>query len=194
MVSLVSIANEFVGFFKWSDVALKIFNPDVDINPYISSLALLMVIIICIFLMSLEFYRRRAKTAKIHSVKSGKAMITLESVAGQIRDTVINVEGLEDVKVNVYPKSNGIIISMQAKLNQDVNIPEKMQEIINEAKDVASKKLGIKVLKSNLTITNLIPGKVVKAERVEEVRGVPEEGTETMSYESSEEQTERENQ
>ncbi len=27
-VSFVSIANEFVGFFKWSEIANKVFNPN----------------------------------------------------------------------------------------------------------------------------------------------------------------------
>jgi len=64
-ISLFSMVNEFVEFFKWSDVATEIFNPEVDIPLYISPFALFMVFIICVFLLILEFYRRRAKVAMI---------------------------------------------------------------------------------------------------------------------------------
>ena len=156
-ISLTSIVNEFVGVFRWSDIALKIFNPDNDIPLYISSFALLMIFIICVFLLVLEFYRRKVKIAKIQNVKSGKAMITLGSVAQQIKDKIAKVDGLQDAKVIIHPKSNGIIIDMKVELSLDVNIPEKMQEIINEASSVAAGKLGIKVIDSKLTIINLTP-------------------------------------
>lgn len=166
-VSLISILNVFVGFFKWSDIALKVFNPEFNIPIYISSFALFMAFIIFIFLLVLEFYRRKVKIAKIQNVKSGKAMITLGSVAQQIKDKIVKIDGLQDVGVIIHPKSNGIIIDMKVELSLDVNIPEKMQEIINEAASVASDKLGIKVVDTKLTIINLAPERKEKVEEKE---------------------------
>jgi hypothetical protein len=156
-VSFVSIANEFIGFFKWSEIANKVFNPTGNINPYVSTLALLMVIIVCVFLLLLEFYRRKVKIAKVYNVESGKAMITLATISQQIKGAVIKIEGLKSVKVAIISKASGIIINMMAELGQSVNIPEKMTEIINTAKDVAVNKLYIKVLDTNLTIVSLVP-------------------------------------
>jgi hypothetical protein len=156
-VSFVSIANEFVGFFKWSEIANKVFNPKININPYVSTLALLMVIIICVFLLLLEFYRRKVKIAKVYNVESGKAMITLTTISQQIKDAVLKIEGLKSAKIVIISKANGIIINMMAELGQSVNIPEKMNEIINAAKDVAVNKLYIKVIDTNLTIVSLVP-------------------------------------
>jgi len=166
-VSFISILNVFVGFFKWSDIALKVFNPEFNIPIYISSFALLMVFIICIFLLVLEFYRRKVKVASISGVKSGKAMITLESIAQQIKDKVIKIDGLEDVRVTAHPKSKGVIIDMLVKLSLDVNIPEKMQEIINEASSVTSDKLGVRVINSKLTIVDIAPERKEKVEEKE---------------------------
>jgi hypothetical protein len=156
-VSFVSIANEFVGFIKWSEIANRVFNPKININPYVSTLALLMVIIICVFLLLLEFYRRKVKIAKVYNVESGKAMITLTTISQQIKDTVLKIEGLKSAKIVIISKANGIIINMMAELGQSVNIPEKMNEIINAAKDVAVNKLYIKVIDTNLTIVSLVP-------------------------------------
>jgi NADH:ubiquinone oxidoreductase subunit 5 (subunit L)/multisubunit Na+/H+ antiporter MnhA subunit len=156
-VSFVSIVNEFVGFFKWSEIANKVFNPKVNINPYVSTLALLMVIVICVFLFLLEFYRRKVKIAKVYNVGSGRAMITLETITQQIKDAIMKIEGLKSVKVAIISKANGIIINMMAELGQSVNIPEKMTEIINAAKDVSINKLYIKVIDTSLTIVSLVP-------------------------------------
>jgi hypothetical protein len=156
-VSLVSIINEFIGFISWSEIAQKVFNPENNVNPYISTLALLMVLTVCIFLMLLEFYRKKIRIAKIYNVESGKAMITVGTIIQQIKDTVSRIEGLKDIKVSIISKSNGIIINMLVGLVQGVNIPDKMNEIIEKASSVAKEKLNIMVIDTNLTIISLAP-------------------------------------
>ncbi len=178
-VSLISIVNVFVEYFKWSDLALKVFNPENDVYPFIAALALLMIFAISIFIILLEFYRRGTRVAIISSSKSGNAMVTLETVAAQIKNAVIKIDGLEEIKVKIVPKATGVIINMNAKLNEDMDIPEKMQEIINEATSVVSDKLGIKVIKTNLTITGLVVGRKEK-----EVKKKEEEGVEVAQEEA----------
>ncbi len=157
-LSIVSMVNVFAGYFKWSDLALRIFNPEYNIQAFVAFLALLAVFAISVFLIVMEFYRRRARTASISSSKTGNAMVTLGTIAGQIKNGVAKIDGLEEVKVKIIPKTTGIIIDMNAKLSDGVNIPEKMQEIINEAAGIVSDKLGIKVIKTNLTVVGLVAG------------------------------------
>lgn len=178
-VSLISIVNVFLEYFKWSDFALKVLNPENDVNPYIAALALLMIFSISIFIILLEFYRKRTRVAIISSSKSGNAMVTLETVAVQIKNAVIKIDGLEEIKVKIVPKATGIIINMNAKLNEDMDIPEKMHEIINKATSIVSDKLGIKVIKTNLTITGLVAGRKEK-----EVKKKEEEGVEVVQEEA----------
>jgi hypothetical protein len=154
-ISVVGIFNSFVKVFKWSDLVIKLLNPDKTINPYISALVLLLVIIFCIFLFILEFYRRKSKTAIVSAVREGTAMITLESAANQIKESISKISGAADITVKVLPKSNGVILNIYAKICSDCNVPDKMQEIIKGAADFTVKKLGIKVFKTNLTIINL---------------------------------------
>ncbi|MCD4668894.1 MAG: alkaline shock response membrane anchor protein AmaP [Actinomycetia bacterium] len=167
---LLSIANEFANFLKWSDTVSRLLNPDYNINPYIATLALLFIFIICIFLLILEFYPKRTRAASISSSKSGYAMITIGTIAAQIKASLSKLEGLENTKVEIVPKSGGIIVNILASLNEDQNIPDKMQEIVREAAGIASEKLGIKVTKTNLTIVGITPKKIAedKLEMVEE--------------------------
>jgi len=174
-LSILSMVNIFTGYFEWSDLALRIFGPEYNISKFVIFLALFGVFALSVLLILLEFYRKRAKVASISSSKTGNAMVTLETVAGQIKNEVIKIDGLEEIKVNIIPKAAGIIINMNAKLKDNVNIPEKMQEIINGASGIVSDKLGIKVIKTNLTITGLIEGKKEKEVKKKEIEKKPVE-------------------
>jgi len=182
-VSLVSMINVFAEYFEWSDLALQIFNPVNSINAFVAFLALVAVFAISVFILILEFYKKRTRVANISSSKTGNAMVTLETVAGQVKNEVTKIDGVEDVRVKIIPKPTGIIIDMNSKLNDDVNIPEKMQEIINGAAGIVSDKLGIKVIKTNLTIIGLVsgekgkkPGKKDIKEKTAELARAGEEG------------------
>jgi uncharacterized alkaline shock family protein YloU len=180
-ISLVAVFNEFAEFFQWSDFAMRIFNPQVDIPTYITVLAAIAVFAISVVLLLLELYRRKTKVASISSSKEGNAMITLDTVAVQIKNEALKVEGLDDVKVKIIPKATGIIINMYAKLRENLDIPATMQEIIKSSTSIVSEKLGIKVIKINLTTTGLAgakkEAKKEKEERIEEeeTEAVPEQ-------------------
>ena len=190
---LAAIVNAFAGFISWTDAARGIFEPVDGANPYIVTLALLFIFIICILLLVLEFYRRRVRAASISSSKTGFAMITLDTIADQIRSAVNRLEGIESVKVKVVPKSGGIIINMLAKLNDEQDIPAKMQEAVKQAAEVSSEKLGIKVLKNNLTVVGITPRKPVGAGKgkpeieKKEVQPEPEKDFEEAQEEEAQE-------
>jgi hypothetical protein len=154
-MSVVGIFNSFVHVFKWSDIVTRFLDSGKTLNPYISALALLLIMVFCIFLFILEFYRKKPKSAIVAAVKDGTAMITLESAANQIRESLSKISGTADIVVRIMPKSNGVILNIRAKICSDCNVPEKMQEIIKGASSFTFNKLGIKVYKTNLTIVNL---------------------------------------
>ena len=157
-LSIVSMVNVFAEYFEWSNLATQIFNPANSINAFVAFLALVAVFAISVFLLILEFYRKKTRVANISSSKTGNAMVTIETVAGQIKNEVTKIDGVEDVRVKIVPKPTGIIINMNARLSDDSDIPDKMQEIINGASGIVSDKLGIKVIKTNLTIIGLVSG------------------------------------
>jgi hypothetical protein len=156
LVSIVSIVNEFTGSFTWSGIAASVFNPVTDLPWYVSTPLLLLVIAVCVALLLLEFHRKKRKIVKINKVGAGTAMITVETIAQQVKDAVLGIGGIKNLKTEIIPKSGGIIISMLVEVMQNINVPEKMTEIINAAKNICTEKLNIKVINTRLTITNLI--------------------------------------
>ncbi len=183
-VSIASLVNIFVGYFKWSDLALKVLNPEYSMNKLTAALLLTVVLIISLFLLLLEFYKKRIKVVNISSSKTGSAMVTLEAIGGQIKNEVLSVEGVEDLSVKIVPGKTGIIINMNTTLNENVDVTGKVQEIISKASSVASDRLGLKVLKTNLTVAGLVAGgKEVESKEKKELsinsRGIEQEPGET---------------
>ncbi|MEA2016312.1 MAG: alkaline shock response membrane anchor protein AmaP [Actinomycetota bacterium] len=170
-LSAVFMVDVFIGYFSWSDIASKIINPEYSVNKVIGFLASLAVFAIGVFLLLMEFYRRKPKVANISSSDEGNAMVTLDTISRKVRNEVLKIDGLDEVKVKIVPKAAGIIINMNARLKENIDIPEKMQEIIEKTGSMVSGRLGIKVIKTNLTIVKLIPGGKEKAEKKEEVAG-----------------------
>ena len=115
-----------------------------------------MVVVICVLLLMLEFHKKKSRIVKVYNVQSGIAMITIDAIAQQVKESVLAVAGLKNLKVDILQKSGGVIIEMAAELGQSVNIPEKMSEIIKAARDISVNKLNIKVIDTKLTILNLI--------------------------------------
>ncbi len=188
--SIISTVNVWGEFFKWSDQALRILNPEHTINKLVATLALLAVLVLSLFLILMEFYKRRTKVANISSSKTGNAMVTLETISGQIKNEALKVKGLEEIRVKILPRTTGIIINMNARLNENVDIPKKMQEIIDAASGIVSEKLGVKVIKTNLTITGLVPG--AKKEEIEEEAREEIQVEEAVEGEAREEESQQE--
>ncbi len=181
--AFLAIINEFTGLFNWSDIASRLFDPGNNIPAWASVLALLFVIGVCAYLLYLELRIRRTMIARVRNVESGKAMITLETVSNQVKNAVLAIEGLRNLKVDIAPKSGGVIISMLVELVQNQNIPEKTAEIIKTAEMTATDKLDIKVIDTKVTITNLLRerdtredrGPVIPGAATQEIREMQEE-------------------
>lgn len=157
--SIISAVNTFVHLFKWSDVFNRILSFISNANIYIKAIIFLLILAVSIILLIFEFYRRKAKTANISGIKSGGAMVDLKSASQQIKDELSVVEDISDLKLNVLPKSDGVIINIYAKLRKGLNISEKMQQVIDKASKFASENLGFKIVKTNFTAIGFIPKK-----------------------------------
>ncbi len=169
VLSLVSVVNIFANLFKWSDVASRMINSTSNVNVYFAALILLLLLAVSFILLIFEFYKRKAKTVTLTAVKSGEAMVDLKSASQHITEELSKAEGISDLKVKVVSKSDGVIISIHAKLAKGLNVSQKMQQIMDKASRFASENLGLKVIKTNFTATGFTPERVARAGKVESV-------------------------
>ena len=176
--SIVAIANVFVGLFEWSTVADRIINYSTNLNPYILAAILFLVLVIALIILIFEFYRRKIKIANISTDQSGKTMVSLKTVSGQVSDSLTNIEDIYDPKVKIIPKHDGIIINTSSKLSTGINIADKTKEIREAASNFASNNLGFKVLQSNYTAIGFVPKKVKEFKEIKKEEPEPEEQAE----------------
>ena len=172
VLSIVSMVNVFAHLFKWYDVANRILGSTSNVNVFIAALLFLVLLVVFVVLIILEFYRRKAKTAPLSAVKSGGAMVNLIGASEQIKEELLKVEDISDLKVKVVSKSDGVIINVYAKLAKGLNVSEKMQQVIGIASKFASENLGFKIIKTNFTTVGFTAervGKTVEIEKVSEV-------------------------
>jgi uncharacterized alkaline shock family protein YloU len=176
--SVVIIVNIFTDLFRWSDIFDRILTFKNSINLYLFSFVFLIIIIISIVLLFFEFYRRKIRITNIASVKQGKASITLKSVSAQVQEKLSEIKDISNLKVKSLPKSDGTIINIYTRLKKGINVSKKMQEIIDEVNKFATENLGLKVLKTNITVIDFTqkPEKSKNVEMEEEVETpMPEE-------------------
>ena len=169
VLSIVSAVNVFAHIFKWSDVSSNILNSTSSVNIAAAVLILLLILAVAILLLIFEFYKRKAKTAPLSAVKSGGAMIDLKSASQQIKEELLKVKDISDLKVKAAPKSDGVIVNVFAKLRKGLIVSVKMQEVIEKASKFASENLGFKIIKTNFTAIGFID------EKVENVQKIPED-------------------
>ena len=95
-------------------------------------------------------------------------MIDLKSASQQIKEELLKVEDISDLKVKVAAKSDGVIVNVYAKLRKGLIVSGKMQEVIEKASKFASENLGFKIIKTNFTATGFIDGKIENVQKAPE--------------------------
>ena len=160
--SVVIAVNIFTDLFAWENVFDRILRSIERTNPYITLAVFIAIAIVSIIILVFEFRRRRIKVANVASDQSGKTMVTLKTVSSQIRDRLLELDGVTDPRVRIIPRRDGIIINASSKLAKGVGVADKTKEIRDKVSDFASKTLGFKVIKSNYTATGFVPVKVKK--------------------------------
>ena len=155
--SIVTAVNIFADLFSWSDIFNRILIFIEGTNPYIVLTIFLTIIVIGIIILVFEFYRRKVKTTNIVAGKEGKATITLRSASQMISENLADIDHISSIKVRAIPKSGGTIINIFAMLTKGINVSKKTKEVIKEVNTFATENLGLKVVRTNFTVTGFNP-------------------------------------
>lgn len=155
--SIVIVVNIYAVLFDWADIFGRILYFNENTNIHIMALIFIAIIVIAIVLLIFEFYRRKLKTANVASVSDGKAMITTRGASRQIEEDIADLKDVDNLRVKVIQKSNGAIMNITARLYKGINVSEKMQEVISRANKSARENIGIKIIKTNFTVSGFLP-------------------------------------
>ena len=162
--SIVAVVNKFTDLFIWTDISNRTIGSIAALNPYLVAGVFVVLIAICIFLLFLEFYRRKLKVVKLSEDDTGSEMVTLKALNKRIEKSLSKVENMSNLRVKVMPKKEGLIINMYAKIARGINVEKKIAQIREKASEFVTENVGFKVLKTNLTVTGFTAQKEVRAE------------------------------
>ena len=155
--SIVIVVNIYANLFDWADIFGRVLYYNENTSIHLMAVIFVAIILASIALLILEFYRRKLRTASVASVSDGKAMITTRGASRQIEEDIADIRNIDNLRVRIVPKSNGAIINILARLYKGINVSEKMQEVISRANKSARGNLGIKIIKTNFTVSGFLP-------------------------------------
>ena len=188
--SIVIVVNIYADLFEWSDIFTRILDFGTNTNIHLMALIFVAIIIIAIVLLIFEFYRRKLKTANVSAVSDGKAMISTRIASQQIQEDLADLLDIDNLRVQVIPRSSGAIVNIFARLYKGINVADKMQEVINKANKSARENLGVKIIKTNFTVTGFV-ARIGAGIDPDEKEGITAETEESLSDEASEDGTDQ---
>ncbi len=153
--SLTAIFDVFFNFISFQDAFARTVSFTDVLGKFGLAFVLLLVLILCIVLLVLEFYIKRPSTVRITGVKSGMAVMSLSSVSEHVRQDVVKIENVKDVKVRVSSKAGGAAIRLLLGLAEGIDVPAKMAEVSEVVKNTVINKLGVKLTDMKVTVVHL---------------------------------------
>ena len=160
--SIVVVVNKFSDLFIWTEASNRAVGFFGALNVYLIAGVFVALIVICILLLFLEFFRKKVKVAKLSETGTGSDMVTLKALNNRIEKGLSKIENMSDLKVKVIPKKEGLIINMSTKISMGINVEKKIAQIREAASEFVSKYIGFKVLKTDLTITGFTTQKEIR--------------------------------
>jgi len=115
----------------------------------ISYVLFLLVAIVLIFLLILllwlELRPRPKKTVTVRSVSGTQAEVSTSSVEQSLEYRIGDIGDVLKVKPTVRGKRSGVDIVIDLETTPEIDIPTKMEEVSQAARDVVEGKMGLKV-------------------------------------------------
>ena len=156
-ISSIIMVDTFINVIEFSTI-LDAISPTLDfLGRFGLAGILFLVLLISILLLILELYVRRPQTVTVANLKTGKASISVASIAEQIRQDVIKVSEIHNVRVRVEPKGKGIVARLLVEISQDIDVPSKTQEVMQVVQNTVSSKLGLKLVDTKMTLLYVPP-------------------------------------
>jgi uncharacterized alkaline shock family protein YloU len=156
-ISSIIMVDTFINVIDSSTV-LDAISPTLDfLGPFGLAGILFLVLLVSILLLILELYIRRPQTVTVANLKTGTARISVASIADQIRQDVIKVSEIHNVRVRVEPKGKGIVARLLVEISQDIDVPSKTQEVMQVVQNTVSSKLGLKLMDTKMTLVYVAP-------------------------------------
>jgi len=109
--------------------------------------ALALDIILVLFII-VEVRKPRPKSISVEKVSGGEVQVSVASIADQLKYAVDQLPSVLRAKAKVSSKRGGVVVNMDVETSADIRVPEKAEQIVEEARRVIEEKMGLKLSRS----------------------------------------------
>ncbi len=145
------------GVVTYLQVQLAALKTGLDaVNPMVKTgLGLALAVLSFLFfliLLVLELFRGQPKAVRVAQTAGGEAVLELKSVAERVRDAVIQLPEVVDVKPKVTAKRRSVNVEIQIETTPDVQVPAKTEEVYETVRRTVEEQMGLKLGKVKINI------------------------------------------
>lgn len=158
LILLILLSATFIilpeqAFTAWRNIATNLDNYTTEFTGRIIMIVVLLaVILLALFLLWLEFRRKRVKDVRVEKMAGGEARVAVESVVQRVQYAVGQVSKVLSVKPAVTTKGKRVDLHLDVETGQDVNVPAKTEEISQVARNVVEEQMGLALGKVIVTL------------------------------------------
>jgi len=121
-------------------------------NRVILILVGIICFIICGLVLYLEFRRPARKRVKLERISGGDVELAVESIAQRLEYRIDQLADVIKVVPRVKPRRKSVDVELNLETTPDVDVPTKMEEVCQVARDVVEERMGLKLRKIKVNI------------------------------------------
>jgi hypothetical protein len=106
-----------------------------------------LVLLASLLLLWLEVRRTPSRAIQVQQVTGGEAKVTIESIVQRLEYNVSRLQDVTSVRPVVTARGSGVDVMLNLQTAPEIDVPMKTEEVVQVAKDVVEKQMGLKLQK-----------------------------------------------
>jgi hypothetical protein len=111
-----------------------------------------LLLLASLLLLWLEIRRTPSRAIQVQQISGGEAKVTIESIVQRLEYNVSRVQDVTSVRPVVTAKGSGVDVMLNLQTAPEIDVPMKTEEVVQVAKDVVEKQMGLKLQKVTVEI------------------------------------------
>jgi hypothetical protein len=113
--------------------------------------------IILLLLIIVEVRRPRRKAIRVEKSSGGEVMISVASIADQLRYEIDQLAGVIRVRPKVSAKRRGVVVELDVRTAAGIDVPERAERIVETARLVVEERMGLRLARPPKVSLRAVP-------------------------------------
>jgi hypothetical protein len=111
-----------------------------------------LVFLAAVLLLWMEVRRATVRAIQVQQVTGGEARVTIESIVQRLEYNVGRLQDVTGVRPVVVGRGSGVDVQLNLQTTPEIDVPMKTEEVVQVAKEVVEKQMGVKLQKVSVEI------------------------------------------